>query len=57
MAFIEIIVLWVLIAATLRAFWRLHRVAALLLMPYLAWVSFAAALNLALWRLNPAVLG
>lgn len=56
-AFIEIIVLWVLIAATLRAFWRLHRVAALLLVPYLAWVSFAAALNLALWRLNPAVLG
>jgi tryptophan-rich sensory protein len=57
MAFIEIIVLWVLISATLRAFWRLHRVAALLLVPYLAWVSFAAALNLALWRLNPAVLG
>jgi tryptophan-rich sensory protein len=57
MAFIEIIVLWVLIAATLRAFWRLHRVAALLLVPYLAWVSFAAVLNLALWRLNPAILG
>jgi tryptophan-rich sensory protein len=57
MAFIEIIVLWVLIAVTLRAFWRLHRVAALLLVPYLAWVSFAAVLNLALWRLNPAVLG
>lgn len=53
----EIAVLWLLIAATILAFWRLHRVAALLLVPYLVWVSFAAALNFALWRLNPAVLG
>jgi tryptophan-rich sensory protein len=57
MAFMEVMVLWVLIAATLRAFWRLHRAAALLLVPYLAWVSFAAVLNLALWQLNPALLG
>jgi tryptophan-rich sensory protein len=57
MAFIEILFLWVLIVATLRAFWRLHRPAALLLVPYLAWVSFAAVLNLALWQLNPALLG
>jgi translocator protein len=56
-AFAEIVLLWWLIAATLWLFWRLHRMAALLLVPYLAWVSFAAALNLALWRLNPAVLG
>ena len=56
-ALAEIAVLWLLIAATMLAFWRLHRVAALLLLPYLAWVSFAAALNFALWRLNPAVLG
>jgi len=34
------------------AFWRLHRVAAALLWPYLAWVSFAAVLNGALWCLN-----
>lgn len=57
LAFAEIVLLWLLIAATLLAFWRLHRLAALLLLPYLAWVSFAAALNLSLWRLNPAVLG
>lgn len=56
-ALAEIAVLWVLIAATIVAFWRLHRLAAVLLLPYLAWVSFAAALNLALWRLNPAVMG
>jgi tryptophan-rich sensory protein len=56
-AFVEICVLWLLIAATMVAFWRLHRVAALLLAPYLAWVSFAAALNFALWRLNPIALG
>lgn len=53
----EIVVLWLLIAATISAFWRLNRLAAILLVPYLAWVSFAAALTLSLWRLNPAVLG
>jgi tryptophan-rich sensory protein len=38
-------------------FRRLHRIAALLLLPYLAWVSFAAVLNYTVWRLNPALLG
>ena len=53
----EITVLWLLIAATIFAFWSLHRLAALLLLAYLAWVSFASALTLSLWRLNPSVLG
>jgi tryptophan-rich sensory protein len=57
LAFAEVLVLWLLIAATVVAFWRLHRLAALLLVPYLAWVSFATALNFALWRLNPKLLG
>lgn len=56
-AFAEVVVLWSLIAATIFSFWRLNRLAALLLVPYLAWVSFAAALNFVLWRLNPVVLG
>lgn len=51
-AFAEILLLWLAIAWTLAAFWRVHRVAAWLLAPYLAWVSFAALLNFTLWRLN-----
>lgn len=47
-----ILALWVLIVATIVAFDRVDRRAALLLVPYLAWVSFAAVLNYSLWRLN-----
>lgn len=56
-ALAEVLVLWALIAATIFTFWRLHRLAAVMLVPYLAWVSFAAVLNYTLWRLNPSVLG
>ena len=56
LAFAEILVLWMLILATTVAFWRLRRLAAVLLLPYLAWVSFACALTYAMWRLNPQVL-
>lgn len=54
---IDIVVLWGLIVGTIGGFWRVRRLAALLLLPYLAWVSFAAALTLAVWRLNPRLLG
>jgi tryptophan-rich sensory protein len=53
LAFAEIVLLWLAIAATIAVFRPASRVAAWLLAPYLAWVSFAAALNFALWRLNP----
>lgn len=53
LAFTEIVCLWLALAATLAAFRPVSRVAAWLLVPYLAWVSFAAALNFTLWRLNP----
>jgi len=53
----DIVLLWLLILATLLAFWRVRRSAALLLLPYLAWVSFATALSYAAWQLNRAVLG
>ena len=52
-AFAEIVLLWLAIAWTITAFWRVHRAAAWLLVPYLAWVGFAAVLNGTLWRLNP----
>jgi translocator protein len=52
LAFVDIAVLWLLIVGTVAAFWRVRRTAALLLLPYLAWVSYAGALNLAIWLLN-----
>ena len=51
-AFAEVVLLWLLILATLVAFYRIRPLAAVLLVPYLAWVSFAAVLNFAIWRLN-----
>ncbi len=51
-AFAEIVLLWLAIAATITAFRRVSHTAAWLLAPYLVWVSFATALNYALWRLN-----
>ena len=57
LAFADIVLLWVLIAATLVFFWRITPLAGVLLIPYLLWVSFAGALNYALWQLNPQILG
>jgi translocator protein len=54
LAFFDIVVLWTAILVLVTLFWRLDRGAGVLLLPYLAWVSFAAYLNLALWRLNRA---
>lgn len=56
-AFAEILLLWALIVVNIGLFWRISRVAAALLLPYLAWVSFAAVLTLSAWRLNPGLLG
>ncbi|MDD3178827.1 MAG: tryptophan-rich sensory protein [Opitutaceae bacterium] len=52
LAFVDIVALWLAIVATLAAFRSIHRGAALLLTPYLAWVSFAAILNFTIWQLN-----
>ncbi len=51
-AFIEIIILWLAIAATIFLFRRISRKAAWLLVPYIIWVSFAAFLNYSVWILN-----
>jgi tryptophan-rich sensory protein len=56
LAFIEAVLLWCLIAATILSFWRISTIASALLMPYLAWVTFASALTFSVWRLNPGVL-
>ncbi|MFC2076118.1 TspO/MBR family protein [candidate division KSB1 bacterium] len=50
--FVEIVFLWTSILIAMILFYRLNALAGLLLAPYLAWVSFAAVLNLSLWRLN-----
>jgi len=52
LAFLEILALWSAIAAALVASFRVSRAAAILLAPYLLWVSFALALNAVIWRLN-----
>lgn len=57
LAFVDVLLLWVLIVATMIAFWRIRPLAGALLVPYLLWVSFAAALNYTVWQLNPEVLG
>ena len=57
LAFADIVLLWVLIVVTLVSFWRVRPLAGALLIPYLLWVTFAAALNYSLWQLNPQVLG
>ncbi len=51
-AFVELVLLWLAIAATTVAFFRRSQVAGYLMVPYLAWVTFAGVLNFAIWRLN-----
>jgi tryptophan-rich sensory protein len=52
-AFVEVIALWGFILLTIVLFWRVSRAAAILLLPYFLWVSFASCLTFAVWRLNP----
>lgn len=56
LAAVEILVLLALIVAMIVAFWRISRLAALLMLPYLLWVSFASVLTWAVWRSNPTLL-
>ena len=52
LAFIEIILLWILIFLTIKLFATVNKTASYLLYPYIAWVSFASILNLAIVLLN-----
>ena len=49
---LDIVPLWAMILGTLICFWRISPAAGALLVPYWLWVSFAAALNFAIWKLN-----
>lgn len=57
LAFAEVMLLWVVIAATIALFLPISTLAGLILVPYLVWVSFAAALNLAVWQRNKHAVG
>lgn len=56
LALLDVILLWGAILLTLIVFWSISPLAAILLIPYLAWVSFATALNFSVWRRNPVLL-
>ena len=52
LAFAEIVALWIAIVATVSSFFRISAPAGWLMVPYLAWVTFAAVLNGFIWRMN-----
>lgn len=52
LALIEIVLLWLMIYETFVQFKKIDKIAAYLLLPYLAWVSFATILNGSIWWLN-----
>ncbi len=49
---INIFILWILIALNIKYFYKINKTAWIILVPYLAWVSFASALNAAIFLLN-----
>jgi benzodiazapine receptor len=55
-AWVDVVLLFALIVAAIGLFWRISRLAALLMLPYLAWVGFASALTWSVWRNNPNLL-
>ena len=55
-AFLDVLLLWLAVAVTMNLFRRVRPMAGTLLIPYLAWVTFAAALTYAVWKANPGVL-
>lgn len=55
-AMVEIVLLLVVLLLTAAAFAKVHRLAAALLLPYVAWVGLATALTWSVWRRNPELL-
>lgn len=56
LAFADVLVLLALIVVTAALFWRVRRLAGVLMLPYIAWVCLASALTWSVWRNNPALL-
>lgn len=54
LAFNDAIAMWLSIAGFIVTAWPVSHTASLLFVPYLVWVTIAAALNRTVWRLNPA---
>jgi translocator protein len=54
-ALVELVLMWIMVAAVARLFSRVRPVSAWLLVPYLCWLVYAGALNWAVWRANPGV--
>jgi len=52
LALVIIMVLWLFILVTLVKFYPINKIASILFIPYLLWVSFAAVLNYSIWQLN-----
>ncbi|HEX9917386.1 MAG TPA: TspO/MBR family protein [candidate division Zixibacteria bacterium] len=52
LGFFDIVLLWIAILLTIIYFARVSKAAAILLLPYIFWVSFAALLNFSIWRIN-----
>ena len=53
LALVEIVILLCIIITNTILFWRIDRWAGIMMLPYIAWVSFATILNASLWVLNP----
>lgn len=52
LALIDILIMWVMIVAMIPRFYKIRKQASYLLLPYIMWVTFATALNYAVWVLN-----
>lgn len=52
LALVDIFLLDVAVAVTIAAFWKVRRSAAVMMLPYFAWILFATALNYSVWSLN-----
>jgi len=52
LAMLELVMLWIAVAANILLFLPIDKIAGLLLLPYLGWVTFAGCLNATVWRMN-----